>query len=194
MPPHGVMSNVGLTPKLPKTPVWQTDDAHAKALVGRLVLACRRPLNESALLEEIVSADGQVLPLSGIEWAAVKAVLGTEAVPAPTTPPAEPRVAPLPSWISNRISRQPTPSAAMAAAIGAVPPAQAPVPASAEQPPSQKGVLEFLNSGQASPATLHGTVARTNKALKFPAANAKQWLIPGGLGSHRVRPTFGIRP
>src|SRR5208282_1652328 len=68
-------------------------DAHAEALVGRLVLACRRPLGEAALLAEIVTADAQVLPLNADEKSAVEAVLGAGAVPAAAKTPAGPNAA-----------------------------------------------------------------------------------------------------
>jgi hypothetical protein len=64
--------------------LWRIGDADARSLVGRLILACRRPLGESPLLQELVATDGQVLPLSGNERTEVEAVLGVEAVPAAT--------------------------------------------------------------------------------------------------------------
>jgi serine/threonine protein kinase len=69
--------------------LWRIGDAQAQALVGRLILACRRPLGESALLQEIVGTDGQVLPLSRDEYVMVEATMGAEAAPASTPPSAK---------------------------------------------------------------------------------------------------------
>ena len=42
-------------------------NADAEALVGRLILACRRPLEGAPLLQDIIGPNGKVLPLSAIE-------------------------------------------------------------------------------------------------------------------------------
>ena len=68
---------------------WRIDDAHAQALVGRLVLACRQPLEESALLHEIVTADGQIASLNGDERTAIEAALGVEATQTSKKPSVE---------------------------------------------------------------------------------------------------------
>ncbi|MGD0516125.1 MAG: WD40 repeat domain-containing serine/threonine-protein kinase, partial [Thermoguttaceae bacterium] len=64
--------------------LWELPDADARALVGRLALACRSPLEETPLLEEVLAqGDGKVIPLSAREESAVKALLS----PKPTVVP-----------------------------------------------------------------------------------------------------------
>jgi formylglycine-generating enzyme required for sulfatase activity/Spy/CpxP family protein refolding chaperone len=70
--------------------LWALPDADVRALVGRLVLACQRPLAEAPLLDQIV-ADGTAQPLGRAEQIAVESVL---AVPKP------PRVAGVPPMSS----------------------------------------------------------------------------------------------
>ena len=55
--------------------LWQMGNAEAEALVGRLILACRQPLEETPLLDDIVAPDGKVLPLSASEMGQVEAIL-----------------------------------------------------------------------------------------------------------------------
>ena len=53
---------------------WQLDDNNCRALVGRLVLACRRPMAEVPLLEQVLAED-QAVPLTRPERQEVEAVL-----------------------------------------------------------------------------------------------------------------------
>jgi formylglycine-generating enzyme required for sulfatase activity len=102
--------------------LWHLPDADSRALVGRLILACTRPLDQSPLLDEVTN--GQVFPLTSAEEATVESILDskTQTAPAavaepvetassvppsegPTTEPlpsaeSEPTVKPLPDWMS----------------------------------------------------------------------------------------------
>jgi hypothetical protein len=69
--------------------LWALDDADAHGLVGRLILACQRPLEESPLLYEIVT-HGRVLRLGRGDEIAVEAAL------------AAPRPAPVASGLPER--------------------------------------------------------------------------------------------
>jgi len=57
--------------------LWGLRDANARALVGRLILACRQPLESVPLLKDLVS-NGSVVPLSGEEERAVDSLLGAK--------------------------------------------------------------------------------------------------------------------
>jgi serine/threonine protein kinase len=67
--------------------LWELRDADARALVGRLILACGRPLEQTPLLDEI-TVKGKVLPLSRAQEAAVNGVLLSKPFtePVATTP------------------------------------------------------------------------------------------------------------
>jgi hypothetical protein len=108
--------------------LWQMSDAPARPLVGRLILACRRPLEQVALLQDIVDVDGQVLPLSGEEADAVEAVLGSEAPPAATPLPQHTSAAPAPKWLADASDQdRPTgTSSATEPTTTPIPPASAP--------------------------------------------------------------------
>jgi formylglycine-generating enzyme required for sulfatase activity len=54
--------------------LWRHRDADARAMVGRLILACRQPLVEVPLLDEVVS-NGRVKPLPPAEERAVEEIL-----------------------------------------------------------------------------------------------------------------------
>ena len=70
--------------------LWKLRDEDSKALVGRLILACTEPLDQTPLLTEV--ANDRVSPLSSASHQAVNAILGVSdqfvpaAAPAPTTP------------------------------------------------------------------------------------------------------------
>jgi outer membrane biosynthesis protein TonB len=102
--------------------LWHLPDADSRALVGRLILACTKPLDQSPLLDEVTN--GQVFPLTSEEEAAVESILGSKTQTAPAAvvepvetaspvPPSEgltaepqpsaepePTVKPLPDWVS----------------------------------------------------------------------------------------------
>ena len=156
-----------------------------RQLVGHLILACRRPLEESPLIQDIVAADGEVLPLSRDEKAAVETMLSAGAVPTLATPPAVSNTVPAAFRLPG-ISEHPTPSSPAAAAAEAappVPPLPPPPPPFVHAQPLQRDALSFLASEQPSPATRNGPVAGIIEALKrtkrflIPAGNAKQRLI-----------------
>ena len=68
--------------------LWALGDSDTRSLVGRLILACRRPLSESPLLDQIVT-DGHARPLSGDKLSAVESFLygkRTPSIPAPSRP------------------------------------------------------------------------------------------------------------
>ncbi len=54
--------------------LWRHRDDDARAMVGRLILACRRPLAEVPLLDELVS-NGRVKPLPRAEQSMVEGIL-----------------------------------------------------------------------------------------------------------------------
>ena len=54
--------------------LWRHEDADARTMVGRLILACGRPLADAPLLDELVT-DGRVRPLERAEARAVERVL-----------------------------------------------------------------------------------------------------------------------
>ena len=60
--------------------LWQHKDADARALVGRLILACCQPLADVPWLDEVVS-DGQVRPLTQAEEGAVEESLAAREEP-----------------------------------------------------------------------------------------------------------------
>jgi len=93
--------------------LWALPNAGARAMVGRLALACVRRLDEVPLLEEVVSG-GRVVPLERREHAAVDALLGPPVgisvrlhPPAIPTTPVEPppvalsRPARRPDWVAR---------------------------------------------------------------------------------------------
>ena len=55
--------------------LWKLPDAGSRALVGRLALACEKPLDQVPLLDEV--ADGEVYPLTQAEEQAVDSLLGS---------------------------------------------------------------------------------------------------------------------
>ena len=61
--------------------LWKLPDTVSRALVGRLALACEKPLDQVPLLDEV--ADGEVYPLTQAEEQEVESLLGS----APTTHP-----------------------------------------------------------------------------------------------------------
>ena len=61
--------------------LWKLPDAGSRALVGRLALACEKPLDQVPLLDEV--ADGEVYPLTQAEEQAVDSLFGS----APTSHP-----------------------------------------------------------------------------------------------------------
>ena len=70
--------------------LWELGDNDTRALTGRLVLACRRPLTESPLLDEIVT-DGHIQPLSPGKLSAVESLLSTGKT-VPIRAPAKPEL------------------------------------------------------------------------------------------------------
>jgi len=64
--------------------LWALPDADARSMAGRLAMACRQPLDEAPLLEELVT-DGRVVPLGRQERMAVDAMLAPRR-PAPARP------------------------------------------------------------------------------------------------------------
>ena len=79
--------------------LWRIGDADAEALVGRLVLACRQPLEETPLVQDIIAPGGSVKPLSPSETGEVEVVLSTEAGPAPAKSTVAAPGAKAPSWL-----------------------------------------------------------------------------------------------
>ena len=71
---------------------WQLEHAEAQALVGRLVLACRRPLAETPPLEQVLLEE-RAVSLSGAERQEVEAILA-ESPWISLAPVARPEVAP----------------------------------------------------------------------------------------------------
>jgi formylglycine-generating enzyme required for sulfatase activity len=57
--------------------LWELPDADSRALVGRLVLACDKPLDHTPLLKE--DANGHVFPLTSEAYRAVNSILGSTA-------------------------------------------------------------------------------------------------------------------
>lgn len=67
--------------------LWRTPpDADARTLVGRLILACKLPLEKTPLLDDIL-LDGKPLPLNGKQEAVVNAILTPTAVRPIQSPP-----------------------------------------------------------------------------------------------------------
>ena len=103
--------------------LWELPDADSRSLVGRLVLACTKPLDQSPLLDEVTN--GQVIPLTSEEEHAVESILNskTQTLPAvvvepvetplteppgeaptdkpPPLPESAPTGKPLPDWMSS---------------------------------------------------------------------------------------------
>jgi formylglycine-generating enzyme required for sulfatase activity len=68
--------------------LWESEDRDARALVGRLVLACHQPLEQAPLVDDVI-ADGKILSLSPADEIGVCRALGLpEVVAAPVPPPA----------------------------------------------------------------------------------------------------------
>ena len=61
--------------------LWKLPDTGSRALVGRLALACEKPLDQVPLLDEV--ADGEVHPLTSPEEQAVNSLLGSAATSHP---------------------------------------------------------------------------------------------------------------
>ena len=81
--------------------LWKLPDTDSRALVGRLALACEKPLDQVPLLDEV--ADGKVHPLTQAEEQEVESLLGS----APTSHPVAvatdvPLVEPLPETTPRR--------------------------------------------------------------------------------------------
>ena len=57
--------------------LWELPDADSRALVGRLVLACNKPLDQTPLLKDV--ANGHVVPLTSKGHRAVNSILGSSA-------------------------------------------------------------------------------------------------------------------
>ena len=55
--------------------LWELPDEDSRSLVGRLVLACDKPLDQTPLLKEV--ANGHVFPLTSESHRAVNSILGT---------------------------------------------------------------------------------------------------------------------
>ena len=69
--------------------LWELRDADVRALAGRLILACRRPLDQTPLLGEIL-VNGKVLPLSWKEESRVAETLALGKAAAALSPPLPP--------------------------------------------------------------------------------------------------------
>ena len=92
--------------------LWELPDEDSRALAGRLILACTKPLDQSPLLDEVTN--GQVYPLTSEEAQAVESILGgkTQVHPAAVVEPVESASPPplpepgptgkgLPEWMSS---------------------------------------------------------------------------------------------
>jgi len=105
--------------------LWRLDDAECRALAGRLALACRAPLDEVPLLDELIT-NGEVRPLALGEERAITALLGKR---------------------KGRAARRPAEHAVAAAAprepwwIGG------PAPADLTQPPPQRRPVRATAAG-----------------------------------------------
>jgi len=75
--------------------LWGLRNANARALVGRLILACQQPLEQAPLLHEIMT-DGKALPLSRQEQSAVESLLTGEKPPILAALAEQPPVLPQP--------------------------------------------------------------------------------------------------
>lgn len=78
--------------------LWETGDSRVRALVGRLAIACGKPIPQTPWLDEIVS-DGEPLPLETPEMREAEAALGFASRVPPSTP-AKP-VKPITTKIAN---------------------------------------------------------------------------------------------
>ena len=56
---------------------WELQDPNARSLVGRLVLACRRPLSETPLLQQVLAKD-KAIPLTPPERRQVETILADD--------------------------------------------------------------------------------------------------------------------
>ena len=72
--------------------LWGLPDRDARALVGRLALACEAPLDQVPLLNEIlVKGDGKVIPLTQQQETAVKEMLSPRTIVSLASPIAMPK-------------------------------------------------------------------------------------------------------
>jgi hypothetical protein len=130
--------------------LWDLPDADARDLTGHLLLACRNPLEQVPVLEDL-AGDGAVRPLNRAEndlvedllWAKDKAVVKVPPLPCPLAegPPPLPVAMPVASWVDAPAAATAVaaPPAIPATALSAIPvavaaPEAVPVPARRPRP------------------------------------------------------------